>query len=233
MVSQIVYTNSKCSDVWDMFIAQNRKHCNFDLYFISDIPIPNFPQEKVFIYKNEDLYYKVWIDALNKFKLDTFIYLQEDFVLYDNVDSNAINKYNYYIKQSDYSFVRLLKCGNLNNNKIYDTLYEIESLNADIFAMQATIWKTSDFIKLYDYSKPSNWRDEPLCGSGMRALQMRGLYHYNEERKIGLNHYDSKIYPYIATALVMGKWNIFEYSELDGILNTYNIDKKKRGLYAR
>ena len=36
MISQIAYTNSKCSDIWKMFIKENQKHTNIPLYLISD-----------------------------------------------------------------------------------------------------------------------------------------------------------------------------------------------------
>jgi hypothetical protein len=59
-----------------------------------------------------------------------------------------------------------------------------------------------------------------------------GLYYYNEEPKRGGNHYDSSIYPYIATALVKGKWNLSEYKkELGTLLEQYNIDKDLRGVF--
>ena len=48
----------------------------------------------------------------------------------------------------------------------------------------------------------------------------------------GGNHYDSNVYPYIATALVRGKWNINEYpNELGNILKNYNIEINKRGIF--
>jgi hypothetical protein len=58
------------------------------------------------------------------------------------------------------------------------------------------------------------------------------LYYYNEEKKRGLNHYDSSIYPYIATALVRGKWNLSEYNfELKPLLEKYKIEINLRGIF--
>ena len=59
-----------------------------------------------------------------------------------------------------------------------------------------------------------------------------GLYYYDNEKKRGENHYDSSIYPYIATALVRGKWNITEYEEdLSGLIKNYNININERGVF--
>jgi hypothetical protein len=44
-------------------------------------------------------------------------------------------------------------------------------------------------------------------------------------------HWDSSIFPYIATAIVKGKWNIGEYEkELKPILDEWNIDVNVRGV---
>ena len=43
-------------------------------------------------------------------------------------------------------------------------------------------------------------------------------------------HWDSKTFPYIATAIVKGKWNLSEYKqELGMILSSYKIDLGARG----
>jgi hypothetical protein len=65
----------------------------------------------------------------------------------------------------------------------------------------------------------------------MSENKIKGLCHYDNEPKRGGNHYDSNVYPYIATALVKGKWIMSEYSnELSKLLTNYNIDQNKRGI---
>jgi hypothetical protein len=49
------------------------------------------------------------------------------------------------------------------------------------------------------------------------------------EKKIGLFHYESLVFPYIATAIVKGNWNFSEYPILKEILEECNIDPKIRG----
>ena len=39
-------------------------------------------------------------------------------------------------------------------------------------------------------------------------------------------HFDSLVYPYIATAIVKGKWNFQEYPELKKLLDSYNIKSR-------
>ena len=51
------------------------------------------------------------------------------------------------------------------------------------------------------------------------------------KKKRGLYHYDSTIFPYIATAINKGKWNMSEYSkELDFLFKEYNVNPFERGI---
>jgi len=53
-----------------------------------------------------------------------------------------------------------------------------------------------------------------------------------QEAKRGLYDYDSNIFPYIATAIVKGKWNYSEYkNELDILFDMYKINKMERGVF--
>ena len=48
--------------------------------------------------------------------------------------------------------------------------------------------------------------------------------------KIG-GHFESEVYPYVATGVVKGKWNVSEYpTVLDRIFTDYNIDPSIRGV---
>jgi hypothetical protein len=222
MIKQIAYTNSNCQDLWEIFIKENQKHCKFPLYMISDKLIEGLDIEKQLIYLNNEPYYQVWINAVQKFGGDYFIYLQEDFILYDNVNEEKIEEYVNFLKiNQQYSFVRLLK-----------TEYEIESTNLDIFSMQPTIWRSVDYIRLMNYVKSNGWLEtDGDYRNKMIALNMKGAYHYDNEPKRGAYHYDNNVYPYIATALVKGKWIMSEYgAELGEILKKYNVDINKRGI---
>ena len=229
---QVVYTNSNCKDVFPSFYLQNKKHCKLPLFTISDYDLTmNINKDNTYLYSNSDWYYSVWVNALSKFNYKYFIYLQEDFILYDDVKEDVLNKYLQFLDNSEYSFVRLLKSGKLNNKLIYENLYEIESNNENIFSMQATIWKTNDYIHLMNSAKSKGWLETDAdYRKIMTDLNMKGLYHYNNEPKVGSNHSDSSVYPYIATAVVKGKWNFKEYGQyLDPILNENNVDISKRG----
>lgn len=229
---QVVYTNSNCADVWEMFFNQLHMNSKMPICTISDINIP-YPAKGKYLYGNDVPYYMVWTGALRAFDEPYFIYLQEDFILYSDVNQEKIDYCEQFLKDHpEYSFVRLIKSGNLGSNKIADNLYEIESTNPDIFSMQPTIWRTEDYSKLLMDVKDDRWFETPAYRESAIKLGIKGLYYYEGEPKRGLNHHDSNIYPYIATALVRGKWNTTEYPELlPKLLWLYNIDQNKRGIY--
>lgn len=229
---QVAYSNSNCSDLWDIFQKQLKKYSDIPLYMMSD-KIPNdIYLSGLYEYNNEDPYYKVWVEGLKKFNSEYFIYLQEDFFVYDKIDKDILNEYEEFLKNNpEYSFVRLIKSGNLGNTKITSTLYEIEPDNENIFSMQATIWRTKDYIELMELVKDDKWLENEKYRNIMINYNIKGLYHYDNEPYRGTNHTDSNVYPYIATALVKGKWNLSEYpNELKPILIENNINENLRGV---
>lgn len=232
MIAQLAYTNSNCSDLWEAFIKENRKYTKMPLYMISDKVPENHGYEDVMVYDNNAPYYQVWIDAAQKFGGEYFIYLQEDFILYGDVNQEKINEYVEFLKNNpQYSFVRLLKSGRLYNKQLAPTLYEIESTNLNVFAMQPTIWRTADYVRLMSLVRDVKWFETPIYREKMIALNMNGVYHYNGEEIGGQVHYNTNVYPYVATALVRGKWNMSEYgAQLSKVFGEYNIDVNKRGI---
>ena len=57
-------------------------------------------------------------------------------------------------------------------------------------------------------------------------------FYFDEESNLRGGHYDDKCLPYIATALVAGKWNIGEYQEeLDALAEEYDVDLSVRGFF--
>ena len=71
---------------------------------------------------------------------------------------------------------------------------------------------------------------EPRAQEICKYFKIRGLYTHNGEPKRGELHWDTSVYPYIATAIVKGKWNLSQYEkELGMLLRKYIIDPSDRG----
>jgi hypothetical protein len=216
-----------------MFYNQQKKYTGINLLIISDKEVfSSIDKNKIYCYNNSEDYWNVWVNALEKFNIENFIYLQEDFILYNQVNDKTILDMVDYLNTTDYSFIRLIKSGNLNSKLVFKNLYEIESSNSDIFSMQPTIWKTKDYIKIMKNVMEKKWLETKNYQNYMKNNNIVGLYYFNNEPKRGLNHHDSELYPYVATALVKGKWNLSEYrSELLPLIEHYNIDINERGIF--
>ncbi len=221
----VVYTNSKCNDVYNIFEKQYRKFNQLPLYKISDT-------EANHVYNQNDPYWKHWVDALEKIEDEYFIYHQEDFILYDNVNDFELERCKNILKNNkEYSFVRLIKSGfKLSTNVVDDYVYEIGKQSFPLYSMQATIWKKQEFIDLYKNTKQEKWFECEEYENACKNLNIQGLYYYSGEKERGGCHCDSSIYPYIATAVVKGKWNLSEYNEeLRPLLIKNNININIRG----
>ena len=83
---------------------------------------------------------------------------------------------------------------------------------------------------MYNSSNVKMIFDESQNSVHLRAISARGLFSVKKGSRVG-NHHNSWIYPYIATAVVKGKWNVAEYQkELDVLFNEYNINPFERGI---
>jgi hypothetical protein len=87
------------------------------------------------------------------------------------------------------------------------------------------------FLKLLSYHRGQGiWEFEASAQKTFRKLGLKGAFASRKGPKRGLHHYDSPDFPYVATAIVKGKWNISEYEkELEGIFDEFDIDKEFRG----
>ena len=85
---------------------------------------------------------------------------------------------------------------------------------------------------VFEAAPPENTRmqHEPNGSKICRGLGLTGLQHYSGTKKRGIHHYDSEVFPCIATAVVKGLWNISEYpEEMAKVIQEFKIDVKLRG----
>ena len=194
------------------------------------------PNRNYFIYENSDPFYDVWLRTFEKYTSEYFLYMQDDFFIYNPIDRKTLNFYYEIMKENkEISCIRLFKSGIKSNSRVDNvpTLYNVDYATDYAFSMQPTIWRTEAFEKIQNTKLHiSPWDEGKMTGDVLSSLGINSLYHYDNEPKRGMNHYDSKVFPYIATALIRGKWNTKEYpEELNKILIEYGINKSIRGEY--
>jgi hypothetical protein len=228
----IVDTNSNYSDVWDpCFVRLDKYASKIKKYVFTDTEKDVPKNYTPIIYDNSASYRNQLLSCLKQIKEKYIIYTSEDYILYDFVQLDKIEEISKFLDETDYSFCKFIKgpekTYNLDNN-----LFMIDKDDPNFFAQQASIWKTRDFQKVFETAPPENTRmqHEPGGSKICQQLGFTGLQYFSNTNKRGLHHYDSEIYPCVATAVVKGLWNISEYPvEVSDIMSEFKIDPSKRG----
>lgn len=238
----VVNTVSHCSDLWEMFFSQIEKHYpNNKIYVFTDdetgLPENTYP----ILYDPKDNFRTQYLKCIKQVKEDLILYLNEDYILYDDVNVELMNEYLEIMKLDDkISFIKTNR-GDINStNNHYKDRKDLTYMNPNkeyFFSQNVAIWKRSDLEKIHELGPDlhiANLRTklqfEVEANKVCRDLNLQGLQMNHGEPKRGIYHYDSNVFPYIATAIIKGKWNLKEYfDELYPLLKEYNINPDKRG----
>ena len=234
-VALIVDTNSNYSDVWAPCFGRLEKYAkDIKKYAFTDTPegVTFIPQDVTpIVYDNEESYRNQFLSCLEQIEEEYIIYTSEDYLLYDHVDLKKIRDISLVLDQTGYSFCKFIK-GPEKTTHYKDNLFIIDQEDTNFFAQQASIWKTRDFQKVFETAPPENTRmqHEPQGSSICRSLGLKGFQYYSGTNKRGMYHYDSEIYPCIATAVVKGVWNVSEYpDEMIEVVKEFKINLNDRG----
>jgi hypothetical protein len=247
-IAVITYTNSNCHDILLPHSRQLSKFAGQIKSYILTDKNPEFDLEEhqVIIYDNKKQYYEQWLDCLKNVKENYFVYLQEDFFLYENVNYNELIRCKEFLNNSSYDFVRhskfelrrgihdhRFKLKEFPDVILDDKIFDAYTLDEDCFGfmMQATLWKNKSFQSLYEHVKSEKWLESVEWDKGIRDLKIKGAYYHDSSSlKMGAFHWESKMWPHICTAVGKGKWNISHHQErLIKLLNQYKIDISIRG----
>jgi len=235
-IALVTWTHNEYSDIWPLYFGRLEKHLQFEKsYIFLDAYSENISERHIQLINNDqESYHKRFIECLRQVKEEYIIYLQEDHIFYDDCLDNRINEVFEFLKQSDYSCVRLIKSGELGGTEILPGLYDIPTYSQYLFSQQSAIWKREDLLRLIELYKPTTYRDVEGYGSiAMQYAKLKSCYYYDNEVKRGSLHYDSSIFPYVATAVCKGQWNLIQYPIiLKKALEEYNIDPAIRGVYG-
>ena len=232
------YTHRNCADLWEPYLDSLDQYASqIPSVVITNEEYEDYGRHKFRSYDETKNYCEEYVRCLrDSVETKYFIYMQEDFILYGDVNKQALQRYVHFLDEGSCSFVRLIRCGDVSHCCIVDDLYWImdpskPQTSLTSFSMQPTIWNKEKFIELYEATKRAQFGEQGFT-ENMSRLDIRGAYAYNEEpMRKNSEHYDTSVFPYIATAVVRGKWNMLEYSkELSVVFQKYNIDPYNRGI---
>tara|TARA_R100000008_G_scaffold84861_2_gene73330 strand:+ start:115 stop:849 length:735 start_codon:yes stop_codon:yes gene_type:complete len=241
-VCLIINTFSKYSDLWPMFFDSLDVHLPFlKRYVFVDEGEPNDDSTTIHYDKNQQ-FRTQFLSCIDKVKEQYCIFISEDYIMYNTPRIDLLQKYKNILEEDkELTFIRFAKgieYGEPNYNN-HNDLYVLNNKLPYFYSQTAAIWRTRDLEKIFihsdelhianlDYENSFEYKATKVC----EKLNIRGLFCYNGEPKRGIYHHDSFVFPYIATALVKGKWNLSEYKkELTPLLKKYQINPEIRGAH--
>lgn len=235
-ITLFTYTHTNCKDLWPIYFDLLDQHApNFKGIVAADIKCDEYKNHKFVQYEDKNYCQEIAEIIEQNVKTEYMIYMQEDFFLYDDVNTNELKYVTDFLDETIVSYVRLIKCGHITQVPIKEKIYWIQTPNMQhdsvtSVSFQPTLWKTKDYIQLYRNTPYTKFQEGIEFAKSMNKLNYYAAYYYNNEPKRGAMHWDSSIFPYVATAIVKGKWNTSEYEkELMPILNQYNVNTSLRG----
>ena len=226
-VPLIVYTHTDMKDVWPMFFGQLKKYIGDTKVYVAvnedDTQISDYTQIR---YDDSKQYTDRWKEILQQVEEETLIFMHEDMILFDKIDFQSLEKYIGYVNDGLANSIKLILAGDaVSVSNIDTTLVHNEFAR---FSIQPTIFKKNLLSSLVElYPNKNIWEFE-------QSIQINStdfMVKLGSEKKRGIYHYDSLVFPYICTAINKGKWNMNEYSkELDELFSEYGVMPFDRGI---
>ena len=223
----LVYTHTDVSDLWPMFFGEFQKYMSDSKVYVAvnklDDRLSAYNQIN---YDDTKLYTERLKEILLQIKEEVIIFLHEDMILIGDPMSDYLQKYTEYILTDRVKSIKLISVnGNFNH---FDSDITLINNKDTKFSIQPTIIKTKTFLDLLSKVEPLNiWEFEEKVPIEEGHYMVR----LGNEKRRGIYHNDSYVFPYIATAINKGKWNYNEYEkELNTLFNIYNINPFDRGI---
>jgi len=224
--SIVVYTHTDYKHVWPLWFGQTKKYLNdFKKIIFVNKNDSDIPSDYQVVEYDDSLPYNLRVSSCLE-KLDqneTIIFHHEDMFLYNEPKLDILNEFILLVNQNPETLIKLLRAGTgISQPFLHKNLFSNPpGLN---YSIQPTLIKVELLHKIYSTNFGSSiWDFEKNAGGNMNTLY--SYYCYNNENLRGLAHYDSNIYPYVATAIVKGEWNVQEYkNELMDLFKEYEIN---------
>lgn len=217
MASLALYTHTDYFDVTEVFFQTYQRfyadHAQRKYLLVNDpsrTPAGYVPAG----YDDRQPYTGRLLEALRKIDDEFVLFLHEDMFLYAPAEVAELARVERCMKDLSLDYVKLIKTGldPLVPTKLRN-LYFFPPTSTCAFAIQPTLWRVTKFIEFIERNAHHKtiWELEAKAQDSFKSL-VRAMYYFREgSPKRGMFHWDSTIFPYVATAIVKGKWNLKEY----------------------
>jgi hypothetical protein len=232
----LTYTHSSYLDAWHMSHKAQQRHLGeFIIEYLaiektySGARIPNY--YKVLGYSETESYTKRLLSVLGQVKEEFVLFTHEDMPLIKTPVTNSFFEAMELLKSHPQNaVVRLTRVGpglNVNLERPSRLPYFIPVMpwSRWKFSVQPSIWKRKHLLELLrNVPSGSVWDFEVRGQAAFNALKLRSFQPISAGKRRGKHHWDSLLYPYIATAVVKGRWNVMEYPELECLIQAQDAE---------
>jgi len=223
----VVYTHTDVSDLWPIFFGELKSYMPDVKVYVAVNKIDDRLSEYNQIqYDDSKPYTERWKEILPQIKEDVVLFLHEDMILMQSPMIDNLNKYVGYVADDKVKSIKLISI--VGNFQSWEGDKNIINNKDTKFSIQPTIIKTKTFLDLLSKVESLNiWEFE----DAVPVEDGHYMVSLGNEKRRGIYHNDSSVFPYIATAINKGKWNYYEYEkELNKLFNIYNINPFERGI---
>ena len=223
----VVYTHTDMKDVWPMFFGQLKKYIGDTKVYVAvnedDTQLSDMIR---IIYDDSNQYTDRWREILPQIEESVFMFLHEDMILFDEPKFDYIDRYFKLVDGGEVESIKMIYVP--DNDIVSDVDDTLISNQYSKLSIQPTILRKDYFKSILDKVGSLNiWDFELAIAVDTKSYMVR----VGGERKRGMYHCDSIVFPYIATAINKGKWNYNEYQkELDVLFLEYGINPFERGI---
>lgn len=226
----LIHSHSEYADVLEICLKQLYKYFPNNKKYIllnTKIDMKTIQDKNISIlyYNESDIYTKRFVNTIDEIKETNVLFIHEDMILYDRPNYEELDRLMMVMNKRNIDFIKLIASVGITDEEIEP---RIRKQNEYTFAVQPTIWKKNSLKKLMLSFEETIYGLEISCQNFCREVLKGYTYFIGDEKKRGQAHFDSTIFPYIATAIVRGKWNYLEYDkELTSLFSEYNISSNK------
>lgn len=238
-ICHLTYTHTDCADVWPVYFHQMQRFFDFGIEHMVAVNRlhGSLPSSVRPIAYNDNLPYpQRLMSCLERLSEFDFVFFDhEDMFLYDEPDREELQAYYACLSSGDLDHIRMIKGGDCKYEQMQGvpSLFRLDLRSKWIFSIQPGFWKRTALIEVLKANPDVNiWDFEVKSQKAVKKLKLKAGFSYRQGAKRGLHHFDNDVYPYIATAIVKGKWNLREYrEELGSLLAEHGIDSSVRGVF--
>ena len=221
----LVYTHSDYSFLWKAAIPLLTQYAKgFEIIWCcdsADVALP--PTWRLYTYDPSLIWSERLKGCLETIDSEYLIYLQEDCLLIDDLDSDKIDFCIEFMKEHNSEFFMS------SQNNSTDFYYDFESYRiVSMFShyMQPAIWKKSLLYELSSLNIALNENESEKCYSITKSRNCLGIYDTLFEKDLTTRSF---FFPHMH-AISRGKWTFLKYPTLKALVEAYGIDTTTRGV---